>query len=390
MEDITKLAHSPLGASSADRWMTCPGSIGLGKLLDEDHGEGVDQDWRTDGTTAHAGLAKCLETGVEGWELEGQKFEGREFTAPMRDAVDQFLKIVGPDLEKAEQTFIETKIKGTLHEAMMGTVDLGYLMNGGTTLKIRDFKYGVGVTVPVKDNPQVLYYAYLLLEHPDCALVQEVDLMIIQPRDWRNVESGQSWVVSADYVRGWGRDTLLPAMLRTGEDSSLIVGGHCRFCPARLVCPAQGALFEALIKSRPDDAYRLADAALEQNYQLIPVAKMYLKALEDEMMRRAMNGTVFWKNKLVNKTADRVWKDEAEAQLKEKFGGAVYSQPKLASPAVVEKLSPTAKALVKRLAYTPQTGYTLADMDSKKPAVKVQPASVTFAHLAPTTEEETW
>ena len=108
------------------------------------------------------------------------------------------------------------------------------------------------------------------------------------------------------------------------------------------------------------------------------------------MMRRAMNGTVFWKNKLVNKTADRVWKVEAEAQLMEKFGAAVLTTPKLASPAVVEKLSPSAKALVKLLAYTPQTGYTLADMDSKKPAVKVQPASVTFAHLAPTTEEETW
>jgi hypothetical protein len=214
-----------------------------------------------------------------------------------------------------------------------------------------------------------------------------VDLMIIQPRDWRNQQSGEPWVVSADYVREWARTALLPAMLRTETDENLLVGEHCRFCPARLVCPAQGALFEAIIRAKPEDAYRLADAALEQNYELIPIAKMYLQALEDEMMRRAMNGTVFWKNKLVNKTADRVWKPEAEAELVAQYGDAVLTTPKLASPAVVEKLSPAAKTMVRRLAYTPQTGYTLAERSSKKPEVKVQPASVTFAEHAPSSEE---
>lgn len=387
---MTDVPHSKLGASSSHRWMTCPGSIGLAKLLDGD-GEGEDPTYRTEGTTAHAGLAHCLETGSEPWEIEGREFDGHEFTEPMREAVRQFLDVVGPELAISEQTFIELTLKSSLHEAMMGTVDLGYLLEGGTLLKIRDFKYGVGVTVPVKDNPQVLYYAYLLLENPDCALVQNVDLMIIQPRDWRNVESGVPWVVSADYVREWGRNVLLPAMLQTEDDSTLVIGEHCRFCPARLVCPTQGALFEAIIRAKPEDAYRLADVVLEQNYGLIPVAKMYLKALEDEMMRRAMNGTVFWKNKLVTKTADRVWKPEAEAELQATFGGAVMTTPKLASPAVVEKLSDSAKKLVKKLAYTPQTGYTLADMSSKKPAVKVQPASVTFkdaAEVQPQTEEE--
>jgi hypothetical protein len=69
----------------------------------------------------------------------------------------------------------------------------------------------------------------------------------------------------------------------------------------------------------------------------------------------------------------------------------VFTKPKLASPAVVEKLSATAAAEVKKLAYTPQTGYTLAAMSSKKPAVKVQPASKTFAEQAAAIiSEEEW
>ena len=72
---------------------------------------------------------------------------------------------------------------------------------------------------------------------------------------------------------------------------------------------------------------------------------------------------------------------------------ALGTPAKMASPAVVEKLSKEAAIEVKRLAYTPQTGYTLADINSKKPAVKVQPASQTFAAAAEALsapQEEEW
>lgn len=371
-------AHSPLGASSAKRWMQCPGSIGLLKLLDGD-GEGDDPQYRTDGTTAHSGLAHCLENGVEPWEIVGREFDGHKFTQDMCDAVGVFLSVTQASRAAAEQTFVERKMHGSLHPAMMGTVDLGLLLDDGKIAEIVDFKHGAGVRVAVKNNPQLLYYAYLLLEHPDFALVQEIRLQIIQPRAF-NPDSEKPWTVTADFVREWGRDVLLPAMLQTEQDGHLQVGEHCRFCPARLVCPAQEGVFEALIRAKPEDAYRLADAALEQNYELIPVAKMYLKALEDEMMRRAMLGAKFYKNKLVNKTGDRVWKPEAEIILVGKFGEKnVYAPRKLASPAVIEKLGPEAQTEVKKLAFTPQNGYTLVEMSSKKPAVHVQPASQTFA-----------
>ncbi len=60
---------------------------------------------------------------------------------------------------------------------------------------------------------------------------------------------------------------------------------------------------------------------------------------------------------------------------------------------MVEKLSDSAKALVKTLAYSPQTGYTIASSNDTRPAVKVQPVATTFtaaAEAAGLLEKEEW
>jgi hypothetical protein len=366
--------------------MACPGSR---KVLEQmgDRGKEIEKDYQVEGSTAHAGLAHCIQGNVEAWEIVGQKFDGHEFTVAMRDAVAEFLDMVSEWLHTGEEVWSEVRLHGSWHPAAMGTVDLGILLDR-ETLAVADFKYGAGVQVPVKDNPQFLYYAAMLLELPQCANVKEVRILVVQPRSF-NQQSGEPWIVSADYVREWVKNTLLPAMI--SEDEALKVGDHCRFCPARTVCPVHVSLFETCLRARVDDMVALSDLALESDFELIPVIKMRLKALEDEMMRRALNGSVFQKNKLVAKTADRVWKPEALATLTALLGEKnIMSEPHLLSPAVIEKLSPAAKKEVAKLAYTPQTGYTLAAMSSKKPAVKVQPASVTFAAVAAveTTEEE--
>ena len=51
---------------------------------------------------------------------------------------------------------------------------------------------------------------------------------------------------------------------------------------------------------------------------------------------------------------------------------------KLKSPAQMEKIGATAKALVHEHAYTPQGGYTLTTEDDTRAAVKVQTVSEAF------------
>src|SRR4051812_2563885 len=66
-------AHSPLGASGAERWMNCPGSYHAADVVRKlgrfDEG---DPEYRTQGVNAHTAAAYCLETGTEAWMLTGQ------------------------------------------------------------------------------------------------------------------------------------------------------------------------------------------------------------------------------------------------------------------------------------------------------------------------------
>ena len=62
-----------------------------------------------------------------------------------------------------------------------------------------------------------------------------------------------------------------------------------------------------------------------------------------------------------------------------KYGDAAYTDRTLKSPAEMEKIDATAKALVHEHAFTPTSDLTLALIDDKRPAVKIVPATEVFA-----------
>src|ERR1700731_3319830 len=136
--------HSPLGASSAERWMNCPGSVALIKKVGLDTTE--EPDYRREGTAAHEALAHCLRQGLDAWEVVGQKFYETEVTAEMADAIQVFIDTVRP-LAAAPNatTLIEQRISSPAHPLFYGTVDHAVIAD--SLLAVSDFKYGQGVIV---------------------------------------------------------------------------------------------------------------------------------------------------------------------------------------------------------------------------------------------------
>lgn len=366
--------HSPLGASSAERWMNCPGSVALLKLLDVM--EATDEpEYREIGTAAHEMGAYCLEKGLEAWECMGQKF-GNEVEADldMVTAVSVYLYEVRS--LPPGQTFIEYRISSPAHPLFYGTLD--YASIDGLTLDIVDYKHGEGVAVEVEMNPQFMYYAYgILQEHPE---VQNVKLRVVQPRiTWHPDGPVRTWSVSADYIREWARDVLIPAMLRTEMDDHLDAGPWCRFCPAKLVCPLLTSLFRAAAVANPKEIPNVSDESLGLSYQYVQAVKLYLAEMEKEAFARRSAGRVVPNVKLVQKKANRVFKPGAPEVLAANFGEKAFEPKTLKSPAEMEKISGAAKAMVKEWAYTPQTGLTLAIASDPRMEVIVKPLSETFA-----------
>ncbi len=366
--------HSPLGASGAERWMNCAGSVALLKHMDLPQSD--DPDYRKNGSAAHEVAKVCLEEGGDAWEAIGTTYAGVVIDAEIANAVQVYVDECRSLMVDGANVHIEFGIDAPdFHDKFYGTLDFGVVQ--GNTLRIRDYKHGEGVVVEAENNPQILYYAYGLLRHyPD---VVNVEVGIVQPRAFHPDGPIRTWECSADYVREWASQTLLPAMLRTEFDTDLDAGKWCRFCPAKLVCPLQTSLFGAAMTADYKIIPNLNDQSLGRSYQYISAVKSYIKALEEETMRRAMDGRVIPGVKLVLQKANRVFKPEAENIFKRLLGEAAYSKPALLSPAQMEKAGPEAKELVREYAYTPNNGYTIAPDTDKRVAVKVEKASEAFA-----------
>src|SRR5208282_3610174 len=152
-------AHSKLGASGAERWMNCPGSVAL--LSELKLPESDEPEYRKLGTAAHEVACICLRNAFDAWELIGQTYICL-VDEDMVDAVQMYLDECR-SLPEGD-TFIEYHVDAPeFHHDFYGTTDFACV--SGTTLYVRDYKHGMGIAVDVENNPQIMYYAFGVLRH---------------------------------------------------------------------------------------------------------------------------------------------------------------------------------------------------------------------------------
>ena len=377
LPDETLPEHSPLGASSAERWMECPGSVALIRSLG-DQGDTEEPEYRARGTAAHSVIERSLKGSLAPWEQIGEKVDGIEVDGEISAGAQMFIDEVMA-LRAAYpggQEFIEFRVSSPRNKFFYGRLDYAIVL--GKRAAIRDYKNGVGVVVEPENNPQVMYYAYgILKDFPD---VEEVDLGIVQPHAFHPSGPIRTWVVAARQIRSWADEVLFPAMENADLDGQpLIPGKHCRFCPAKIYCKAlQGLFREAANYSAMGGITKLSDAELARDYALLDNVKMFVRALEAEVMARLNAGSTGFEGtaKLVSMKANRVFKPEAPYIFSD-FPEA-FSTPELRPVTAIEKLGPAAKALVREWAYTPESGLTVAKWDDKRPAVVIKTVQEVF------------
>lgn len=384
--------HSPKGASSAERWMNCPGSSVL--LTQLKLPETEEKDYQGLGTGAHEAAAHCLTEGCDSWEIMGQKFHGFEVGEPGKNsagaeridfnAVQMYVNDVRQFMTESATIYIERRIgedpAKRPHPDFYGTVDFAAYDTEETV--VEDFKYGEGIVVEPEWNEQMLYYAYgILLGRGNVRSDRVVRLRICQPRAFHTDGPIREWSTTAGEILHWGETILIPAMNAAEIDNNFDAGQWCRFCPAKLFCPLLTGIFGAAAKADPKAIPNFSHQRLSLEYQQRDAVKFYMTALEAEAYRRLMTGTAVDGIKLVLKQSNRVWKSEAPALAKAKFGAAALSEPELKSPAEMEKVSPDAKKFVSEYAFHPNTGLTVALSSNRKEAVKVEKIVDTFAHM---------
>ncbi len=287
---MEEVKHSSLGASSAERWMNCPGSTALIEAYQLP--ETDEPEYRKQGIAGHAAAADCLARDVDAWEIVGDTYEDYIISAEMGEAIQSYLDRVRPSIGggpakgryHGEQFFIEAKLAAPdIHEKMFGTVDFGALVpdtkipaeEAGRDnvfkegfLDITDLKMGQGITVEAYDNPQMKYYGFMLIHTKFKELPDDfpVRLSIVQPRAFHPDGPIREWWTTVGYIKAWVVADLLPAMHSTDRD--LQAGEWCRFCPAKLTCPMVRSLFLAATTYDPNEVIEVSDDALGESYKL--------------------------------------------------------------------------------------------------------------------------
>lgn len=342
------MAHSRIGASSAYRWMACPGSV---QLTREIEATGVDvtspdSPAGIEGTLAHAILAACLINDIDAWELAMEEGVTSEMIVHVQTTLDELRRFRGT-------RFIEQKISlAHLHPDAFGTLDFA-VTDWHDTLTVIDFKYGRYNVDPV-NNPQLKFYALGMLEL--APLVENIRIGIIQPKvQGPNVVWGGE--LTRTELEQWGKELKHCMDMTDDESAPLSPGTHCHFCPVKSHCPAQSEMISDTFAGQksPKD---MTDKELGDRLSEAKHLKAYFDTLEAEAYSRLEANRKVEGWKLVPARTARKWADGAEQKVVDAYGERAYKKT-LQTPAAIEKL-PGGTTLVHELAFFPKGNLTIA------------------------------
>ncbi len=368
--------HSHIGGSGAKRIIACPGSLRLYRELgDEIAKRDEASEYAREGSMLHY----VMEQGYnDAYALIGSEDLGgfgvayteehyRTKVAPAWQAFNEYVSMLGEPLAFEQ----EVRVHGTsIHSDAFGTADL--IGRHSNVLTVLDWKFGDGVMVDVKDNEQGLFYAACALDTPEVQDftrgVKFVDIVIVQPmRD--SDEIWDSHRLTVDEVHEFADRMRHAIKQSTVIPTPYALGDHCRWCKAKLDCPAQRRGIEEVSRRTGNEDLGKLLVACER-------AEDFIKEVREEAFRRLTAGERVHGWKLVPKRAQRKWLDAevAMATLRRvyKLKPSELLVSELVSPAQAEKLVKAKQKDPKDIAAlvtAVSSGNTLAPDSDPRPAV---------------------
>lgn len=340
--------HALISPSAAKRWIACPGSVRLTEGFPDKGSK-----YAEEGTFAHSVCETLLRhysekipasrKKAELAALKANKWYTDELMGYCQIYVDLVKATYKDALKKDKSAVLDIEVKldlGNFIPDGFGTADAVIIYND--TLLIFDFKYGRGVRVDAKENPQMRCYAGgALVAYHELFDIKHVITTIVQPR----VENGiSSEEISADELLEYCTGVIWPAADKAYRGvEEFCPGDHCRFCPANGQCKAQAEENTAMMQqafSLPEPMLMTEDE-LSEILAKAPVVEKWLKAVKDYALEAALDGVEIPGMKLVAGRSSRVYNDE-EALLDSLHAvgieDALLYERNLLSPAKLEKL----------------------------------------------------
>ena len=360
--------HAILSASSSDRWLHCPPSARLCETY-EDKGS----DYAAEGTDAHElceyKLKKAL--GMDASDpTENLTWHNEE----MEDCANGYAAYILEMVEAAKESCADPKVLieqrvdfSRWVEQGFGTADCIIIADG--TLRICDYKHGLGVLVDATDNPQMKCYALGALElFDDIYDIDNVSMTIYQPR----LQNITTFEISKDALYKWADEVLKPtADLAFAGDGNFLCGEWCGFCKAKHECRARAESNLTLAQYDFKFPPLLEDSEIEYILSRADELVAWASDIKEYALQQAISGKEWAGWKLVEGRSNRKYSnEEAVIQVVTDAGFDPYEKKLLGITAMQKRLGKSRfDELLTAYIEKPQGKPTLVPESDKRPAM---------------------
>jgi hypothetical protein len=306
--------HALLSASASHRWLHCTPSARLEEPLPEKESE-----YAEEGSLAHEvaelKLRKyCIEPmGARTFNAKIKKFkENPLWQDEMLKHTDTYLDYIAGVLHgfsSPPYVAAEKRIDySTYAPEGFGTCDC--IIIGGNILHIIDFKYGKGVPVSAKDNPQMKLYALgAYIEYAFLYPIDTIKMTIIQSR----LGSISEECIPLVELLEWGESIKPIALKAFNGEGEYVDGEHCGFCKAAGKCRKQKDSNMALEQFNNMQPPLISNEEVGQILERAQNLAKWVKKLEEYALSECLQGKVIPGWKAVEGRATRQFINQDEA-----------------------------------------------------------------------------
>jgi hypothetical protein len=332
--------------------IACPGSVQLVRKAPPQ----IENQYMAAGTRLHNAIAALLMSGpVDLTEFDDTEQSKLDFAVKFVDALE------AEEPDSVLEFDVEARVKWDRVPGAFGTVD--FIGRLGDSAIVLDWKFGDGVMVDAKDNAQLMFYALAAFRSNHWAFdgAVFVELIIVQPFEVRR------WVTDIKRLLDFEQDLISAIRIAESDTPPLWTGSHCRFCPAKVLCPAQTGEIDRLVRR---SLAELDPEALGRALALADDLEGFIASARGLVQQRLEAGLPVPGWKLVPKQARRKWVKESDALAALAAAGVPESELlELKSPAQAEKVLKKHKlALPDGLAVSVSSGDTIAPESDPRPA----------------------
>lgn len=394
-------AHASLAPSSIARIIKCPGSKRLSAGIQQAHSP-----FAAEGTAAHMLAENCLATDMDAFAHLGRTIDTKtdigtkhskeksdgittfEVDHEMVDSVQLYLDVCRELKAESDEFAVEQRLDmGDIAADHFGTGDVIAYSEAKKRVTIVDLKYGKGVAVDVAENEQELSYALGVARRYHNRGVEEVELVIVQPRAPHVDGPVRRWTTDVVGLYEHAFAVKKAAIESESDNPRFAVGEHCKFCRG---VPACDTLYRHVLKvtgavinkqgeiTSMSDPQGYVPAAFARALKQVPIVVNWTRSMQQHGHAEAMRGNMPDGFKFVSGRPTRKWKDpDTTVKTLQTLGVADDDifESSLRSPAQIEKLSRDLKPVVKDLAVSKSSKINLAPIDDPRESVDPNDAS---------------